>query len=44
MRLNTGSYTLTSDFISYTFVVLGWIQNCLNSSWHEYNKVLETFL
>ncbi len=27
--------------------VLGWtpfcLQNCLNSSWHRFNKVLETF-
>ncbi len=35
-------------FIRYTFLVPDWtpfsLQNCLNSSWHRFNKVLETFL
>ncbi len=41
-------YTLTGHFIRYTLLVPGWtpfcLQNCLNSSWHRFNKVLETFL
>ncbi len=41
-------YTLTGHFIRYTLLVPSWtpfyIQNCLNSSWHKFNKVLETFL
>ncbi len=41
-------YTLTEHFIRYTLLVQGWtlvcLQNCLNSSWHIFNKVLETFL
>ncbi len=41
-------YTLTSHFIRYTLLVLGWtpfcLQNCLKSSWHRFNKLLETFL
>ncbi len=41
-------YTLTGHFIRYTLLVLGWtpfcLQNCLNSSRHRFNKVLETFL
>ncbi len=41
-------YTLTGHFIRYTLLVPGWtpfcLQNCLNSSWHSFNKVLETFL
>ncbi len=41
-------YTLTGHFIRYTLLVPGWtpfcIQNCLHSSWHRFNKVLETFL
>ncbi len=41
-------YTLTGHFIRYTLLVAGWtpfcLQNCLNSSWHWFNKVLETFL
>ncbi len=41
-------HTLTGHFIRYTLLVLGWtpfcLQNCLNSSWHRFNKVLETFL
>ncbi len=43
--------TITGRFIRYTLLVLGWIpfclQNCLNYSWHRFNKVLkgeETFL
>ncbi|AWO96124.1 Kinesin-like protein, partial [Scophthalmus maximus] len=35
-------------FIRYTLLVKVWtpfcLQNCLNSSWHTFNKVLETFL
>ncbi len=35
-------------FISYTLLVPGWtsfcLQNCFKSSWHRFNKVLETFL
>ncbi len=41
-------YTLTGHFIRYTLFVPGWtpfcLQNCLNSSWHRFNKMLETFL
>ncbi len=41
-------YTLTGHFIRYTLPVPGWtpfcLQNCLNSSWHRFNKVLETLL
>ncbi len=37
-----------ATFIRYTLLVPGWTpfcsQNCLNSSWHRFNKVLETFL
>ncbi len=40
--------TLTGHFITYTLLVPGWtrfcLQNCLNSSWHRFKKVLETFL
>ncbi len=36
-------YTLTGHFIRYTLLVPGWtrfcLQNCLNSSWHRFNKV-----
>ncbi len=39
---------ITGHFIRYTLLVPGWtpfcVQNCLNSSWHRFNKVLETFL
>ncbi len=42
------TYTLTGHFIRYTLLVPGWtsfcLQNCLNSSWLRFNKVLETFL
>ncbi len=34
------NYTLTGHFIRTPFC----LQNCLNSSWHRFNKVLETFL
>ncbi len=41
-------YTLTGHFIGYTLLLLGWthfcLQNCLNSWWHRFNKVFETFL
>ncbi len=41
-------YTLTGHFIRYTLLVPGWtpfsLQNCLNSLWHWFNMVLETFL
>ncbi len=40
--------TITGHFIRYTLLVPGWthfcLQNCLNSLWHIFNKVLETFL
>ncbi len=38
--------TLTGHFIRYTLLVTlpFCLQNCLNSSWHRFNKVLETFL
>ncbi len=43
----TCTHTLTGNFIRYTLLVPGWtplcLQNCLNSSWHRFNKVLETF-
>ncbi len=39
---------LTGHFIRYNLLVSGWtsfcLQNCLNSLWHRFNKVLETFL
>ncbi len=42
------TYTHTGHFIRYTLLVPGWtpfcFQNCLSSSWHRFNKVLETFL
>ncbi len=41
-------HTLTGHFIRYTLLVPGLtpfcLQNCLNSSWHRFNKVLEIFL
>ncbi len=41
-------YTLTGHFIRYILLVSGWthfcLQNCFNSSWRRFNKVLETFL
>ncbi len=43
-------YILTGHghFIRYTLLVPGWtpfcLQNWLNSLWHRFNKVLETFL
>ncbi len=44
----TYTHTLTGHFIRYTLLVPGWppfcLQNCLNSSWQKFNKVLETFL
>ena len=46
--INSFLYTLTGHFIRYTLLVPGWtpfcLQNCLNPSWHRFNKVLETFL
>ncbi len=40
--------TLAGHFIRCTLLVPGWtpfwLQNYLNSSWHRFNKVLETFL
>ncbi len=46
--INTHTHTLTGHFIRYTLLVPGWtpfcLQNCLNSSWHRFNKLLETFL
>ncbi len=42
------THTLTDHFIRYTLLVPGWnpfcLQNCPNSSWHRFNKVLETLL
>ncbi len=42
------TYTLTGHFIRYILLVQGsthfCLQNCLNSSWHRFNKALETFL
>jgi len=42
------AYTLTGHFIRYPMLVTGWtpfcLRNCLNSSWHRFNKVLEAFL
>jgi len=39
---------LTSHFIIYTLLILGWtpihLQNSLNSLWYRFSKVLETFL
>lgn len=36
----------TLQFIKCILLVLGWtlfyLQNCINSSWHQLNKVLET--
>ncbi len=41
-------YTLTGHFIRYILLVPDWthfcLQNCLNSLWHRFNKVLETVL
>ncbi len=41
-------YTLTGHFIRYNLLAPVWThfcrQNCLNSSWDRFNKVLETFL
>lgn len=37
--------TLTSSFVKYSVLVLGWtrfsLHNCLNASWHKFSKVLE---
>ncbi len=33
-----------THFIRYTLLVPGWTPFCLNSLWHRFNKVLETFL
>ncbi len=45
---NKYTHTLTGHFIRYTLLVPGWtpfcLQNCLNYSWHRFNKVLETLL
>ncbi len=42
------THKLTGHFIRYTLLVTGWtpfcLQNCLNSSWHRFNNVLESFL
>lgn len=41
-------YTFTGPFIRYTWLVLNWtpfcLQNCVNSSWHRFIKVLEAFI
>ncbi len=48
IQYQSNVHTLTGHFIMYTLLVPGWtpfcLQNCLNSSWHRFNKVLETFL
>ncbi len=48
MFVTTEGYTLTGRFIRYTLLVQDWtsfcLQNCLNYSWHRFDKVLETFL
>ncbi len=48
IHTHTHIYTLTGHFIRYTLLVPYWtpfcLQNCFNSSWHRFNKVLETFL
>ncbi len=45
---HTYIHTLTGHFIRYILLEPGWtlfcLQNCLNYSWHRFNKVLETFL
>ncbi len=42
------AFFFACHFIGYTLLVPSWthfsLQNCLNSSWHKFNKVLETFL
>ncbi len=47
-KKNECMYTLTGHFIRYNLLVPGWthlcLQNCLNSAWHRFNKVLGTFL
>lgn len=39
---------LTRHFITDTFLVLSWTtfcpQNCINSLWHRFKKLLETYL
>ncbi len=46
--IHTHTHTHTGHFIMNTLPVPGWtpffLQNCLNSLWHRFNKVLETFL
>lgn len=41
-------YTFTGPFIRDTWLVLNWtpfcLQNCVNSSWHRFIKVLEAFI
>lgn len=41
-------YTFTGPFIRYTCLVLNWspfcLQDCVNSSWHRFIKVLEAFI
>ncbi len=48
LRALTYICTLTGHFIRYTLLEPGWtpfcLQNCLNSLWHRFNKVLEIFL
>ncbi len=43
-----GCWGASAPFIRYTLLVPGWttlcLQNCLNSLWHRFNKVLKTFL
>ncbi len=48
LHSNIWRYKLTGHFIRYTLLVAGWtlfcLLDCLNSSWHRFNKMLETFL
>ncbi len=45
IHTHTHTHTHTGHFIRYTLLVPGWtsfcLQNCLNSSWHRFNKVLK---
>ncbi len=46
--IHTHTHTLTGHFIRYTLLVPGWtpfcLHNRLNSVWHRFNKMLDTFL
>lgn len=45
-QMNTSTAVVTGHFTSYTLMdpLPIWLQNCLTSSWHRLNKVLETSL